>query len=454
MRHWLLYIVPAGFSLALFIVLSSVVGGTVTGTTEIAAVASLLATVALTPLWSAFALRLQGIPPRRADVDRALSEFTQAFNRIADVEPLIGEELGKLRETLDADRVALLLAEEEDGPFQIAGQRGYISDETRDLQLGRSSRLVKWLVVNECPLVLGKQTGVVDFLDEGDKNLLRRLRIDLIIPLTAMNRLVGLLLLGRAGDFGQNDLDLLTRLGPRLGLALQNVLLLRQSRLRLRRLYRTERLATVGQLAAGAAHEIRNPLTGIRSTIQYLRRDYQDDNQKRELVDELIAEVDRIDQIIAGLLSFARPSEPTLEEVDLGDLLRQTVHLAETTARKDRVDIALNLQDNQGPIAADPAQLKQVFLNLLMNAIQAMPDGGHLQIGLQPLGDGYRVEVADTGTGMPPEDLERAFDPFFTTKEEGTGLGLAICYGLISRHGGEIDIDSQVGTGTRVSVKL
>ena len=454
MRHGLPYIAPAGFSLALFAVLLSMVEATVTRSTWMVAVACLLATAALTPLWSAIALRLQGASQRRDDVDRVLSEFTQAFNLIADVDLLIGEELGQLRQTLEADRIALLLAEEEDGPFQVAGQRGYTPDETRDLQLSRPSHLVKWLVVNECPLVLGKQAGVVDFLDEGDRNFLRRLRVDLIVPLTAMNRLVGLLLLGRSGDFGQNDLDLLTRLGPRLGLALQNVLLLRQSRLRLRRLYRTERLATVGQLAAGAAHEIRNPLTGIRSTIQYLRRDYQEDDQKRELVDELIEEVDRIDQIIAGLLSFARPSEPTLEKLDLGDLLRQTVHLVQITARENRVDIALNLQNNHGPITADPAQLKQVFLNLFMNAIQAMPDGGCLQIDLQALGDGYRVEVSDTGTGMSPEDLERAFDPFFTTKEEGTGLGLAICYGIISRHGGEIDIDSQVGTSTRVSIKL
>ena len=105
-------------------------------------------------------------------------------------------------------------------------------------------------------------------------------------------------------------------------------------------------------------------------------------------------------------------------------------------------------------ISADPAQLKQVFLNLFMNAIQAMPEGGTLSVAMRPFGDRCQVEVADTGAGMSDEDLERAFDPFFTTKEEGTGLGLAICYGILSRHGGEIDIDSQPGVGTQVKVKL
>lgn len=421
----------------------------------LAALIALVVVAALTPAWNALTRHLSGIGDsiRLAEVDRVLNEFGQALNLIADLEPLVGEELGKLRQTVGAERLVLLLADEEEGPFRVYGQRGYAEAEIGDFHWGRQARLVKWLVVNETPLVIAEQSGVVDFLAGSERELLEQLRIDIAVPLTAMNRLVGLLLVG-GGRPDREKREFLRQLGPHLGLALQNALLLRQSRLRLRRLYRTERLATVGQLAAGAAHEIRNPLTGIRSTIQYLRRDYQDDDQKRELVDELIAEVDRIDQIIAGLLSFARPGEPSLEAVDLAELLRQTAHLVETTARKSRVEMVLDLREMSAPIQADPAQLKQVFLNLFMNAIQAMPDGGQLRLRLQSTGDGYRVEVADTGAGIPPDDLERIFDPFFTTKAEGTGLGLAICYGIVSRHGGEIDVESQAGTGTRVTVKL
>jgi len=453
MRILFQYTVPALFCLAAFIGLQSVTSRLAGW---LAALFALGVTAALIPLWKALAFRLgdPGNSSIQTDIDRSLHELSQALNLIADLEPLVGEELGKLREAVRAERLLLLLAEEEDGPFLLRGQRGCDDVDVQNLQLGHQSRLARWLVTNECPLVIAEQPGVIDFLEPSERELFAELQIALVVPLTAMNRLVGLLLIGREQSFGREDLDFLEQLGPRLGLALQNVLLLRQSRLRLRRLYRTERLATVGQLAAGAAHEIRNPLTGIRSTIQYLRRDYDGDDSKRELIDELISEVDRIDQIIAGLLSFARPSDPSFEEVHLSELIRQTVHLVETTARKSGVEISLDLPTDDHSISADPAQLKQVFLNLSMNAIQAMSEGGRLSVKMQPLGDRCQVEVADTGAGMSDEDLERAFDPFFTTKEEGTGLGLAICYGILSRHGGEIDIDSQPGAGTQVKVKL
>ena len=453
MRILFQYTVPALFCLAAFIGLQSVTSRLAGW---LAALFALGVTAALIPLWKALAFRLgdPGNSSIQTDIDRSLHELSQALNLIADLEPLVGEELGKLREAVRAERLLLLLAEEEDGPFLLRGQRGCDDVDVQNLQLGHQSRLARWLVTNECPLVIAEQPGVIDFLEPSERELFAELQIALVVPLTAMNRLVGLLLIGREQSFGREDLDFLEQLGPRLGLALQNVLLLRQSRLRLRRLYRTERLATVGQLAAGAAHEIRNPLTGIRSTIQYLRRDYDGDDSKRELIDELISEVDRIDQIIAGLLSFARPSDPSFEEVHLSELIRQTVHLVETTARKSGVEISLDQPTDDHSISADPAQLKQVFLNLSMNAIQAMSEGGRLSVKMQPLGDRCQVEVADTGAGMSDEDLERAFDPFFTTKEEGTGLGLAICYGILSRHGGEIDIDSQPGAGTQVKVKL
>ena len=245
--------------------------------------------------------------------------------------------------------------------------------------------------------------------------------------------------------------DLHDRL-PLFGLALHNALLLRQGRQRVRGLYRAERLATLGELAAGAAHEIRNPLTSIRSTIQYLRPEFQEGSDKAVLVDELLGEVDRINGIIAGLLSFARPAPPHFEEVDVPALLRQVGRLLDSAARTQGVEFVL--PEEEGRARGDPDQLKQVFLNLCMNALQAMPEGGRLSLGLVRSDHTLRVSVADTGTGIPAEDLDLVFDPFFTTREEGTGLGLAVCYGIVSRHEGRIDIESRPGAGTAVHVRL
>lgn len=425
--------------------------------TWLAAALAVAGVVALAPVWTHLSRRWprQRGADREAEMARRLGEFSHSLSLIADMEPLVHEQLGKLRQVVQAERLVLMVADDDDGPFQTCGQRGFEADSVDDVRFPRHARLVKWLVVNERPLTVAQGAGPIDFLEPETRELLGQLQIDLIVPLTAMNRLVGLLLVGRTQTLEQDDVELLKELGPRLGLALQNVLLLRQSRLRLQHLRRTERLATVGQLAAGAAHEIRNPLTSVRSTIQYLIHDCSDGSERAELLDGLIAEVDRINEIITGLLSFARPRDPVLTELDLSAELPQVARLVENAARSQRVEISLDLPA-RCLIQGDAAQLKQVFLNLLMNAIQAMPEGGRMRVRTDPHPGGRRVtiEVSDTGCGIPPGDLDHIFDPFFTTRQEGTGLGLAVCHGIVARHGGEMSIESSVGEGTTVKVRL
>ena len=376
---------------------------------------------------------------------------TTALGLVTDLEPLAEGEVARLRTALGARRAALLLAEDGREPFAPFCHRGCDEGALADLRFGRDSRLVKWLVVNETALDLLEAPQVRDYLTDSENDRLRHLRVDVIHPVLSMNHLVGLLLLGDVRVSPSEREHLLRDLLPLFGLALHNALLLRQGRQRVRGLYRAERLATLGELAAGAAHEIRNPLTSIRSTIQYLRPDFEG-SEKAVLVDELLGEVDRINGIIAGLLSFARPAQPILEEIDVLALLRQVGRLLDSAARSQGVEFVL--PEAEGRTRGDPDQLKQVFLNLCMNALQAMPEGGRLSVGLVRSDHTLRVSVADTGPGIPAEDLDLVFDPFFTTREEGTGLGLAVCYGIVSRHEGRIDIESRPGAGTTVHVRL
>jgi signal transduction histidine kinase len=218
-------------------------------------------------------------------------------------------------------------------------------------------------------------------------------------------------------------------------------------------MYRAERLATAGELAAGAAHEIRNPLAAVRSAIQYLRSDYAEGSARASLVDDLLSEVDRIDGIVEGLLSFARPPVSRPEPVELPELLGQSVALVAVRARSQRVSVTLDAPPSLA-FHADPNQLKQVLLNVLLNALQAMPDGGELRVAAAPRGRSVEIRVADTGSGIPPEHVDRVFDPFFTTRPEGTGLGLSICYGIVERHGGEMEVRSEAGRGTEMVVRL
>lgn len=327
----------------------------------------------------------------------------------------------------------------------------------------RGGRLARWLLVNETHLLLTLSPEVLEHLEPEARALLQSLETHMCIPLLTQGQLVGILLLTLENPThvpGPEEREVLELLAQHGALALENALLYELERSRLQRLHRTERLAAVGQLAAGAAHEIRNPLTAIRSTIQYLARGLPDDDQ-RQMVDELLAEVDRINETVNDLLQLTREErfEPTaLEPVRVVD---QTVALIEAQAERQEVSIRRFYPEQVPTIRADPDQIRQLLLNLMLNALQAMPGGGELSLRVEVLNGRYgpseewvQIVLADTGTGIPPEELEKIFDPFYTTKNEGTGLGLAISHRIVERHEGELEIESEPGRGTTVYLRL
>ena len=388
----------------------------------------------------------------------------RSLELIADSVQLQNAIAAQICEILDAPAVALFLRDPDEERFTLGKQIGYQDLEVEQLVFERSGRLVGWLKTNQATLWVHRDQEIVEYLDDYERQILEKLGVDLCLPFSAMNKLVGFAFVQTRSETSLIvKEELLRRFCFQMGLALQNALLYDQQRIRLRRLYRAERLATTGQLAAGAAHEIRNPLATISSSIQYLSEEFPPDHRKRKIVDGLLEEVDRINRIIEGLLSFARPAEPEKERVSLRGLLEQTVLLVRSTAQKSGVEVESALSSGDDRIEADPAQLRQVFLNIIMNSIQAMPRGGQLKISFSrseqrlfstPGGHRFRIEFTDTGVGMSPEQLERAFDPFYTTKPDGTGLGLPISYSIVRSHGGEVDLESQFGKGTTVRIEI
>ena len=225
------------------------------------------------------------------------------------------------------------------------------------------------------------------------------------------------------------------------------------------RLVQKEKLASVGQLAAGVAHEINNPLGTVLLYADILHKETPEDNkQQREDLQMIVREATRCKAIVNDLLNFSRQNEVLVQETDLNDLLREVV---EEVSRQDlyrQVEVVADLEPDLPLIHADPFQLGQVFLNLMKNAAEAMPGGGRviLRTGTGPA-DGYvSVAVQDTGVGIPEENMKKLFTPFFTTKPigKGTGLGLAIIYGILKMHRGQISVQSQVGEGTTFTVTL
>jgi len=395
---------------------------------------------------------------RTRDYRQAVNEFSRSLTLVVDEDQLRTAIPAKLREFFGLDRVAIFLRESDGTPFRLAAARGIDAALADAPSFPSDGRLARWLKVNEIPLVLAEQPGVVDFLDATERRALESLGVAACFPLVAVNQLRGFIAVGPAGagpalGLDPGERELLSVLAGQAALAFENAALIREQRDRLRRLYRAERLATAGEMAAGAAHEIRNPLTSIRSAIQHLRGDYEDTSPRAELIDDILAEVDRINEIVEALLSFARPAQVKFESVDLAELVRQAAALIDARARVSGVTVKIDGPASL-PLAADGNLIKQVVLNVMMNALQAMPDGGTLSIAVERVGSAAEIRIEDSGCGIALEDRERIFDPFFTTKKEGTGLGLSVCYGIVQRHGGEIEVDSEIGVGSTVSIRL
>jgi signal transduction histidine kinase len=218
----------------------------------------------------------------------------------------------------------------------------------------------------------------------------------------------------------------------------------------------TEKMAAVGTLAAGVAHEVNNPLTGILACIENMREDPDNADKRQRYLDLIEHGLQRIERTVTLLLDFARPRKPRAELTPLNHNVRHVSELIDYQARKAQVEVKLELDPAEPVVMADHFQMEQVFLNLALNAIQAMKGGGELLLRTRVRRDEVLAEVEDTGEGISPDLRDRIFDPFFTTRNvgEGTGLGLAVTDTIVAAHGGSIEVHSVVGTGTTFRVRL
>lgn len=220
-------------------------------------------------------------------------------------------------------------------------------------------------------------------------------------------------------------------------------------------LIRSEKLAALGQLAAGIAHEIRNPLTSINILIHSLRERLPSENSQQEDLKVIEEEIHRMNEIVDQFLRFAKPAPPFFEKTDVLSIVEETLQLLRLQAEKQRIAVEREFQ-TLPMILIDPEQMKQAMLNLLLNAIQAMPEGGLLTLKGRNSEDGQwiHLSIQDSGMGISGEDIDKLFDPFFSTKEGGVGLGLSITHRIIDQHHGKIEVESSPGMGTLFTVWL
>jgi len=242
----------------------------------------------------------------------------------------------------------------------------------------------------------------------------------------------------------------------RLAVALNRML--RELEFRQQQLIQSGKMAAVGTLTSGIAHELNNPLNNIGLTTEALIENFADysDQEKLEMLDQIYSQVGRASSTVGTLLDFTRKEKSVFTRVSVPVLIRDTAKLLSNEMKLAGIELRQQMDEPLPEVTGNPRNLQQVFLNLMLNAIQAMPDGGELGVGAAVEGGFLRVDIRDTGVGIPEEALNKIFDPFFTTKDpgQGTGLGLAVSYGIIEAHRGKISVQSTVGKGSNFSVLL
>jgi signal transduction histidine kinase len=293
-------------------------------------------------------------------------------------------------------------------------------------------------------------------------NTMSQLEAEVSIPLVLKGQLIGMINLSHKFNkdiYSHEDIELLSTLANQTAIAIENARLYEDLKKSKSYIRRADRLASLGTLTAGLAHEIRNPLVAIKTFTQLLPERLEDEEFRNHFLNIASGEVDRISALVTELLEFARPSEPKFELENINDILDGMILLGSTETKSKHINITKDYGTDLRPITIDREQMKQVFLNMLLNAIEATPGNGKIVVKtrsfIKPDGEPYiQIEFTDNGCGIAPEYLEDIFTPFFTTKEKGSGLGLSISNQIIQDHKGYIDVESQLNKGTSFFINL
>jgi signal transduction histidine kinase len=390
------------------------------------------------------------------DYRQVFLDFNHSLHTIKEKTALISSIITRIHELVHAKTVYLFWQNYDMTRYVLMNDR----EINRELFLLSDDHLIHWLRLNEKSLAISLSDEYINVFSQNDLKIIRQLDCKLACPLKANNQFCGVIFLGEKENkkaYQAKDIEILSILLDNAALAIENITYNEERVAHLKHIIQTDRLAVIGQLAAGAAHEIRNPLTSIKSAIQYVQDDISDP-KKQKIIRSALSEVNRINEILTGLLSFSRQNDPVKQEFDLAAMIDQTLQLIRNTRIKKQIEFIIQLEESPLPVVADRDQLKQVLMNIILNSIDAIRENGIIRIAIRlAMIEGithYMITVTDNGTGIDEEQLEKIFDPFYTTKETGTGLGLSISYGIIHRHGGNIEIHNSSEGGAQVTIQI
>jgi signal transduction histidine kinase len=406
---------------------------------------------------------LQGVLLRGAgDYRTALFKFSRESSQILDLSELVARLNEALISALGVTRACVYLAEAAGG-CRLRGAQESIGSEGSRLPstLEPQDPIVDWLKDVQEPVVREELQLEGRPLARHVAAAMEAIDAEVALPMVTPERFEGIVFLGakRSGAmFTQEDIEILTILANQVGISMENARLYADLKRSRELIQRSDRLSAIGTMAAGLAHEIRNPLVSIRTFTQLLPERIEDEEFRSKFLALTLSEVDRICALINELLAFARPAPAQFSRVDLNVCLEGICLLLESQARNRGVYLRTKLKPGLRMITADEDQVKQVVMNVVLNAIQACSDGGAVDVtSYESVVDEKAylcIEITDSGRGIESDLLPHIFDPFFTTRRDGTGLGLSIAHQIVTRHGGFIEVKSEIGRGTTFFINL
>jgi two-component system sensor histidine kinase HydH len=433
---------------------------------------TLMASTAILILFDPLRTRVEGALTRwlfqeKFELTRRVANLRADLMNVIDVPDLAPRVLSALEDSRRVTHASIYIVDPDGSGYELAGHIGPRPEARIDAIAHRAflERLRRAGVISIEGLE--REISALRLAQSEEKeNLAVMMRVlellhgSVVLAIAGEEQLLGMLVLRdeRLREaYSSDEIELFRGVAASIGVTLQNsrVYELMQER---------DRLAALGQMAAGLAHEIRNPLGSIKGAAQVLQPIVQETNDAsiKEFLNIIVEEVDRLNKIVSQFLDYARPYRGDPKPLDVNDVVRKTLQLMEKEEGGHKVEISTSLFEGLPQVRADAEQLRQVFLNLSLNAIQAMPTGGKLQVSSSLRRSTRRgataafleVRFRDTGVGIPPGDLKNMFVPFFTTKEKGTGLGLPISRRIAENHGGTIEVRSKQGAGSTFTVLL
>ena len=388
-------------------------------------------------------------------------------NSTLDLMEVLDNAMKYVEELMDAEASSIFEVDHERDELFFRLARGKGGSMAREIRLSMGEGITGWVAREGKPLLVADVYQDKRFSPRMDKYTGFKTRSIIGVPMKHKGRLIGVLevLNKRGGPFEEEDLELLTVVGNQIGIAMENARLYQrlQEKFTLtaeelkktqQKLIQVDRLGALARLSQGVAHEVRNPVMSIGGFARRLKRKLSPGDSAYKYVEIILKELARLEKMVQDVENYANMREPEFREVNLKKLIEHALEEWRQNWARPNIQVHLDLPGEEITFPGDEWLLSLVLKNLFRNAREAMTSGGKLSIAAYPQGRQIIIEVADTGSGIPPEDLPQVFDPFFTSNPQGSGLGLTSVHRIVSEHNGEISVKSTVGEGTEFRIRL